>query len=261
MLTVVVDSFDGYSDLWAPFFQVFQKHWCNCPYRVVLVSNNKTYEAAETICVGDETCWSDRTQKAISQIDSKYILLLLEDYLLGETVNTHTIEEAISFLEQHNGNYLRLTNIPASRFHRGEATFPIYADEEYGINLQASIWRRDFLVEALSKYPGNAWEFEIGFLREAVNADHRPLAGCFGLSKDPLHIHNGVLKGKWFPKEVRYFSRLGVQIPWEKRGKLSPVQSLKYVTSVQLKAMMPYTVRKWVKPILRKMGVRFVSDL
>ena len=46
MLTVLIDSFDGYSDLWPTFFAAFSKHWPTCPYpvRLVLSANEKEVE-------------------------------------------------------------------------------------------------------------------------------------------------------------------------------------------------------------------------
>ena len=261
MLTVVIDSFDGYSDLWPCFFAVFKKQWADCPYDVKLVSNYKEFDGIETITVGEETCWSDRTIKAIEQINTDYILLLLEDYLFGEPVKSENIENAISFMKKNKARYLRLTNIPKSRFYDGEGIFSLYADEEYAVNLQAAIWEKQFLLESLKKYSGNAWDFEIGFLRSAVRAEHTILEGCYGMSKDPLHVRNGVLKGKWFPKEIKYFTKQGVNVPWQKRGKLSFTQVAKYNLSVWLKNKLSYKMRKRVKALLKKVGVKFASDL
>lgn len=261
MLTVVVDSFDGYSDLWECFFSVFKKKWEDCPYEVKLISNYKKFDGIETINTGEEINWSYRTLSAIKQIESKYILLLLEDYLLGERVNNSEIEKALNFMEDKNANYLRLTNIPKSRNNKGDIFFPLYQDEEYAVNLQASIWKREFLIESLEKYPGNAWEFEIGFLKKAVNANHGLMENCYGMSYDPLCIHNGVLKGKWFPSEIKYFSKQGIYVQWENRGKLSYFQLLKYKLTVALKNRMSYKMRKKVKRLLKKCGMKFVSDL
>ena len=235
MLTIVVDSFDGYSDLWSCFFSVFKKQWFDCPYDIKLVSNYKKYDGIDTITVGEETCWSERTLKAIKQVDTEYVLLLLEDYLFGEPVKNDEIEKALSFMKKEGARYLRLTNIPPSRFSKGEEFFPLYADEEYAINLQAAIWEKSFLIESLEKYSGNAWEFEIGFLRIAVNSEHVVLNDCYGMAKDPLHVRNGVLKGKWFPKEIKYFTKQGIDISWQDRGKLPFIQMSKYYVSVWLK--------------------------
>lgn len=261
MLTVLVDSFDGYSDLWEIFFDVFNKQWADCPYKTRLVSNYKKHDGIDTISVGEEICWSDRTLKAIGEVDTEYVLLLLEDYLFGKKVQTAKIEEALAFMIKQGGKYLRLTNIPKSRFSCGEDFFPLYADEEYGINLQAAIWRRDFLEESLKMFPGNAWEFEIGFLKSAVSAEHEVLDKCYGMAEDPLNIHNGVLKGKWFPKEIRYFSKLGLDISWEERGKLSFFCLTRYNLSICLRNILSNKMRKRIKNVLKKLGVKFASDL
>ncbi len=261
MLTIIIDSFDEYSDLWQSFFEIFKKQWSDCPYDVKLVSNKKTFNGIETICIGEETCWSERTLKAVSQIETEYVLLLLEDYFLGEKVKNEDVEKLVSFVKEHNAKYLRLTNIPPSRFSMGEEIFPLYEDEEYAINLQAAIWRKDFLVESLKRFHGNAWEFEVGFLKNAVNGIHKKMTGCFAVSKDPLHIRNGVLKGKWFPSEIKFFTQKGFDISWQERGKLSLKQVLKYKLSVWLKNKISYKTRKNLKTILKKFGVKFVSDL
>lgn len=261
MLTIVVDSFDGYSDLWPCFFSVFKKQWETCPYDVKLISNHKSFDGIDTINVGDEICWSNRTLKAIEQIETNYILLLLEDYLFGEPVDNREIENALSFMEKEGAKYLRLTNIPKSRFNHKDNIFPLYADEEYAVNLQASIWEKNFLIDSLKKHPGNAWEFEIGFLKSAVHAEHAVLRGCYGLAEDPLHIRNGVLKGKWFPKEIKYFEKQGINIAWQKRGKLSFAQVLKYYVSIGIKNKLSYKMRKRAKTLLKKFGVKFASDL
>lgn len=261
MLTIIIDSFDGYSDLWPSFFEIFRKQWSDCPYDIKLVSNEKTFDGVETICVGEETCWSERTLKAVSQITTDYVLLLLEDYFFGEKVKNEDIEKIVSFIREQNAKYMRLTNIPESRFSKGDEIFPLYEDEEYAVNLQAAIWEKDFLIESLKKFPGNAWDFEVGFLKNAVCGTHKEMVGCFGVLKDPLNIRNGVLKGKWFPSEIKFFTENGFNISWQQRGKLSGKQVLKYKLSIGLKNKISYKTRKRLKKILKKFGIKFVSDL
>ena len=146
-------------------------------------------------------------------------------------------------------------------YNAGDEIFPLYEDEEYAVNLQAAIWKKDFLIESLKKFPGNAWEFEVGFLRNAVGGTHKEMVGCYGVLKDPLHIRNGVLKGKWFPSEIKFFTEKGFNISWQQRGKLSGKQVLKYKLSIGLKNKISYKTRKRLKKILKKIGIKFVSDL
>lgn len=261
-LTIVVDSFDGYSDIWSTFFEVFKKNWFDCPYPLKLVSNKKSFYGIETINTGEETCWTDRTLAAIKQVDSKYVLLLLEDYLICNKVNNEKIREAVNFLEEREGKYLRLINIPKSRNNYGnDDFFKLYADEEYAVNLQAAIWDKDFLESSLKLYRGDAWSFEIGFLLCASAADHIVLNDCYGMLNDPLHIRNGVLKGKWFPSTIRFFEKNDIHISWKERGKLTIIQVIKYNLSVWLKDRMSYNMRKKIKKFLTLIGIKFVSDI
>lgn len=261
-LTIVVDSFDGYSDVWKTFFTVFSMQWPDCPYPIKLISNYMKYKNIDMINVETEICWSDRTLKALKRIDSKYVLLLLEDYLIGKKVNSSEIENALNYLEKRNGNYLRLTNIPYCRFNKSkERIFPLYADEEYAVNLQASIWKREYLINLLENFLGNAWQFEIGLLSNAVESPHVKLSGCYGMISDPLDVKNGVLKGKWFPSTLKYFEKRGVKINWQKRGKLSNSQELWYGFKFKLKGFLSYKERKAIKKLLKKCGIKFISDL
>jgi len=70
-----------------------------------------------------------------------------------------------------------------------------------------------------------------------------------------------VLKGKWFPKEIDYFTRQGIDISWKERGKLSFGQMTKYYISVGVRNKLSYKMRKRIKAILKKFGMKFVSDL
>lgn len=261
-MTIVVDSFDGYSDIWPSFFKVLNIYWPDCPYQIKLISNFKTYSGIDTIKTGEEINWSFRTLNAIKQIDSEYILLLLEDYLISSPIQNKKIKEALDFMINQKVKYLRLTNIPKSRFNiENRKIFPLYKDEEYAINLQASIWQKDFLIENLEKHPGNAWQFEIGLLRETKNKNHDEITGCFGCIDDPLHIKNGVLKGKWFPQTLKYFQNKNIKIEWEKRGKLSRYQALRYSFVFWIKSKISYSERKKLKCFLQKIGIKFVSDI
>lgn len=259
---ILVDSFDGYQDLWKPFFEIFKLKWDKCTFPIKLVSNHQTFESIETITTGDEVCWSERTLKALEQVDEEYILLLLEDYFIGKTVDNEYIDSIIKFMKRENARYIRFTNIPVSRNNPNkDQIFRLYADEEYAVNLQASIWKKEFLIESLLKYPGNAWDFELGFLKQTINSKHIYLDGCYGLHNDPLDVKNGVLKGKWFPSTIRYCKGNGVDINWQNRGKLPWTKLIKYYVSISIKEKLSYKNRKILKKILKKIGFKFVSDL
>ncbi len=263
-LAIIVLSFDGYKDVWPYFFEAFNKYWSDCEYPIYLVNNEAKveYKNIHVIHTGKEVNWCDRARKAIQQIDSEYILLLLEDYLIGTEVENKNIEQVLNFIDNNDVKYFRLTNIPhlRSKMKNNNNIYPIFKNEEYGINLQASIWKKQYLLTSLNNVDGSAWEFEIDFLKRAVNEKDEPFCDCFVSTANVMDIHNGILKGKWFPNTIRYFRKRGINIDYINRGKLSFREVIVYNTRFQLRERMPYGLRKKIKKVLIKFGLKFVSD-
>jgi len=263
-LAIVVLSFDGYKDVWPYFFAVLNKYWSDCTYPIYLVNNEAKveYKNVHVIHTGKEVNWCDRARKAIQQIDSEHILLLLEDYLIGTKVNNGNVEEILNFINKNDVKYFRITNIPhlRSKMKNTNNIYPILKNEEYGINLQASIWKKEYLLTSLKVVDGSAWEFEIDFLKKAMNAKDEPFCDCFVSTSNIIDIHNGILKGKWFPKTIRYFRKRGIKIDYINRGKLSFKEVIEYNIRFQLRERIPYGLRKKMKKILIKFGLKFVSD-
>lgn len=269
-MKIVISSFDQYSDIWPVFFKCKENYWkCN-DYEWFLVSNKKKYitNNCKNILTGEEINWCDRMEKALKLVDDKYILLLLEDYLFGDYVDQEKVWKCVKFCEEKNANYLRLIDIPHSkhlfgiRYKKAEDGFYcIPQNEEYGINLQPAIWKKEYLLDVLKNVGGSrsAWEVECHFLRKTEKANGLPLEGCYTTSENILNIHNGVLKGKWFPNEVRYFRKRGIYID-ETRATLGKCKYIRYRVKLLIRESLTSTQRKKVKCLLRKVGVSFASD-
>ena len=258
-MSILVLSFDGYSDLWPAFFATKSIYWPSCPYTTRLVSNYLSFNNVETIQVGKETSWSVRALHALDCIEEDYVMLLLEDYLFANVVNDEKVKDALNFMIDNNASYMRIVQIPKSSHKSDEDYLPLYENEEYGINLQASIWNVSFLKMALMKYSGSPWNFEIGFLSESVVGTDRPIKNCYVSRCDIIDFKNGVLKGKWFPSVLRYFNRRGINIDYYDRGKLSIFEEIQYNLRVFVKNNISYSLRKNLKSILSYLGVKFVS--
>src|SRR5438270_12060517 len=82
--SVLVLSCDSYSDLWRPFFTLFWRHWPDCPLDVYLGTNSTRYEDARvcSLNAGRGEPWSKRLRYFLNQMDSRYVLIMLEDFFL-----------------------------------------------------------------------------------------------------------------------------------------------------------------------------------
>ena len=259
-MSILVLSFDGYSDLWPVFFRTKSMFWPSCPYKTRLVSNYLSFNNIETIQVGKETSWSSRALRALDCIEEDYVMLLLEDYLFADFVDNEKVKDALKFMIDNDASYMRIVQIPKSSHKLRGNYLPLYENEEYGINLQASIWKVSFLRQALMKYSGSPWNFEIGFLSESVVGTDNPIKNCYVSRFDIIDFKNGVLKGKWFPSVLKYFSRRGINIDYFDRGKLTIFEELQYHLRVFVKNNISYSLRKNLKSILMFFGVKFVSQ-
>ena len=75
-LDILVISCDAYSDVWDIFFKSFHKQWVDCPIKLYLLTNNKSYNShhANTIKVGEDISWSDNLLRAIKHLNNDYVL-------------------------------------------------------------------------------------------------------------------------------------------------------------------------------------------
>lgn len=201
-----------------------------------------------------------KNKKAIQEIDSEYLLLLLEDYFLSEQVDNNQIETIENFIQSEKPNYLRLVNIPRKRFKKnGSSIQHLFQDEEYGVNLQASIWKKDYLLSVLNEINGSAWDFEISFLKKTLNAEHLEMNKNYASISSILNIRNGVLKGKWLPKTVKHFKKEHIFIDTNERGSLTKREEWNYMLRAYLRDILPYGLRKFTKKILTKLNIKFVT--
>ena len=112
---VVVSSFDGFVDLWHPFFTLLFRHWPDCPFPIYLISNTKEYfdPRVTTINIGEDKQWASNLLIALEQISAKYILYMQDDYFLQSKVDTGYLQKLVEYAKQHHIACLRLFPEPA----------------------------------------------------------------------------------------------------------------------------------------------------
>lgn len=154
LLSIIVSSHDKASDLWEPFFRLFDLYWPDCPYSVFLVSNRKSGPRRpylKTMTVGKDQHWASNLKKVLTRIDSEYILYLQDDYFFDRPVNQKLLSQGIKFLKQHRGACLRLMPSPRPDvpIHGSKLYGLISNDAKYRVCLQAGIWKKTTLMSLL----------------------------------------------------------------------------------------------------------------
>lgn len=185
--SVVVLSCDEYSQYWDWFFALKNKYWKDCPYKTYLITETKTCSHCETININSEI-WSERVRKGLSKIRrSPYVLIMLEDYFIRQSVDQNRIDEAYKLLN---------SDVATLNFEQNYRPVPIERNgwglqrnnQVYLNSTQPSLWRKVTLINRL-KENLNPWEWELKIIDSTY--EH-------WINTGDLIIDNGYRYGKEF---------------------------------------------------------------
>ena len=159
--TVLVCSCDKYNDVEKPFVALWRKFWPDCPFETVLLSETLATEGFDrAILTGHGKTWCEMLGEALEQIDSPYVLMLMNDYLLSEPVNTERFLLRLNEAKRYDSASLRLNPLPpGENIVDGSDLLEMPKNTAYCVTCQASIWNREFLL-GLAHRNKSAWEFE-----------------------------------------------------------------------------------------------------
>lgn len=240
-MTVFVDTSDAYADCWDPFFTLLAEYWPEGRPRVVLNTNHERYEGAADVEVHStrnsagtprdrRLPWGTCLRRGLEQVDTPYVLYLLEDYFLHAPVRLDLLERLFVAVAHHRINVLRLLepgNAGPWLPTRNPDIWRVDPTSEYLVSLQAGIWRRDLLAGAARAHEG-PWQFEIfgtRRLRRRGVPVHTVNRVEYGPSAEPPipYVPTGVVKGRWDKDVVvDLFAAHGIDVDYDVRGFHTP---------------------------------------
>lgn len=212
-------SSDAYSDLWTPFFHLFWRYWPDCPWPVYLGNEHRPFSDRRVTPLTPGTAeWSARLRFCLNQIDSNYVLLLLEDYFLDRAVSTPLLEEKLVLLDRLNGAQLRLFPLPGPDHklagHSDLGTIDRRA--AYRVSTQAAFWNRTHLLGLLVDNEP-IWNFEWN----ATNRSRLSKSTYYATYKPLLHYRQVIERGEWFRSAARYFGNQAIGCDFSARPIMS----------------------------------------
>ena len=223
-LSVIVTSCDAYHDVETPFITLFRKHWPDCPFELVLVTETglPIEGAAESvtgfdrvIATGKGKNWCEMLAEALEKISTPYVMMLMNDYLLEAPVDTGRLLSRLAQAKVFDAANLRLNPNPPGRMAWRDTDLLEYPKNvAYCVTCQAGIWNRDYLM-GLARRNKSAWEFERqgSFM---VGDEHRPL--LVTRTKEFPFV-DAVHKGYWEKFGIDVCERNGVPIDLAARGR------------------------------------------
>ena len=106
-VTLLINSCDAYSDLWMPFFTLLKKYWSPMNLRIVLNTETIDYsfEGLNIDCVHPEHAedpYGKRMLNVLSNIETPYVIPLLDDFFLRSKVDFGKIGKIVKWMDEDN---------------------------------------------------------------------------------------------------------------------------------------------------------------
>ena len=248
--TVVVSSCDAYEDTWYPFFKILENQWPDCPYPIVLNTESKHFSYKDMDIKtfnfykpGKKVPWGKRLIKTLKNIDSEYILFMLDDFYLLNAVDQKRIDECIKWMEEDK-------NIAVFSFWRTrqpnikDGKYPHFErrpqNGSYRLNCQAAVWRREKLISYIRPHE-NPWQWEILGSKRSERYPEKVYSAIEGepYIMEYSILEYGLIRGKWTPGIVDLFKKYDIECDFSKRGFVE-----KEPAPITFKKKRPFALRK-----------------
>lgn len=235
---VVVNSCDSYEDVWGLFFCAFKEHWSECKYPVILNTESKktsvqglNLQVKNLESVSGKELWGKRLKQTVGSCDSKYVVMLYDDFVLEGHVADEKISKCIQWLSENpDVAVFYFSNIPVNDnindgHFDGFELIPTTGD--YKLNSAPAIWRRERLLEFIEDNDNPwAWEY-FGSYRTYSKPDR---FYCAKKGREDIYPYNyamggAIYRGKWVGKVVLpLIEKYGLDINVNARGLADGIQ-------------------------------------
>lgn len=212
-ITFLVSSCDKYSDLWDPFFTSLFRQWKNISFDVVLVSNYKVYtdERVRTIKLGEDEAYADNLRRALSKIDTEWILLWLDDVILNRSVDEKKFQTILDQVNYFGADFVKLSSdMPISYSKDDKALIGELPEGiRYRSGIGLTLARKQTLLD-LAQPGSSAWDMDKIDPATVTNARFFALTN-YGRKNSPFGYIHAVVKGRWLYNAPRKLKKEGFE--------------------------------------------------
>lgn len=234
--TIIVNSCDKYEEAWYPFFELLKKFWPNRKADIILNTEKKQYrhEGLTVCCVNYSGVgeWSDRLIHVLKAVDSRYVILLLEDFFLQGYVDQKEIDYCISCMKKNENiavfyfKHITGHDEPSSVYKQYNK---MDVHKKYIINCQAALWEKSALLEFLVQGE-SPWKMEEeGHLRlETTKEFYCSKMGTYKNSSQDVFNYlwaaetgYGICKSKWLWNNKYLFRKYNIKVNYKSLSEMT----------------------------------------
>jgi hypothetical protein len=168
--------------------------------------------------------WGARLLATLSTIDSEFVMMLYDDFILDAPVVRERVDEALDLLRTQPSavvTYLIDTALPLSSNDTDEVFVPLKEQVDYCLNSAPAIWRKQALMD-YTKAGDTPWAWEV-FGTYRTWGDGRVFYSLNPKQVDiyPYNHNKGgaIYRGKWVREVVELVEqKYPLSIDWTVRG-------------------------------------------
>ena len=205
-LTVLVNSCDAYEDLWDLFFAAYDEYASHLNLEIVLnleVKNyyNKSLPVRVHSYVSHDGVdhWGGRLLSTLHNIETDYVLMVCEDFILEAKVGKKKIEDCIDFMDVNFDSSVIYISDVINTTNSASQLEELPKMMNYKINTAPAIWRRSDLIRYLD-YDDNPWAWEFfGSFRSYFNGKkfYQASSNDGAIYSYNSKLGGAIYRGKW----------------------------------------------------------------
>lgn len=211
-LTVVVNTCDAYSDCLKLFFAALNEYWPDCDFPIVINSESNVYNCypATTHVFNRKDGveqWGGRLVSTLQSIDTKFVMMLYDDFILEAPVDVSGLRSVVKFLldnDKASVVYLTQTSLPVVDGRNINNLSVVVDNSDYKLNSAPGVWCREDLL----KYTGlddSPWAWEVfGSYRTYANGRdfYTPCINAEDIYPYNYKKGGAIYRGKWVREVV-----------------------------------------------------------
>lgn len=242
-LTILVNSCDTYKDLWEPFFTLLHRYWKPLYSEIVLNTETENFrfqglDIRMSHCENDD--YGTRMLHALSDIQTEYVLLLLDDFFIRAPVCLDRLYQIVQWMDSDSTIAYFNTDVTEAAYDWEVGKYPGFRrlprGNRYTLNMQAAVWRKETL-KSYWRCGVSPWDWEERCNVRTGN-DFRNKFYCALAPQDTFieygHVKGGwgVYHGKWYEADVvPLFEKENIRVDFSQRGFLQEQDKKPYLQS------------------------------
>lgn len=212
-ITLIINTCDAYQDVLQLFLCALNEYWKNCDCRIVINTESIQYNfddarihVSNYIKDSGLDRWGDRLQSVLNSVDSDFVLMLYDDFILENHVRVDGVYKAIDLLlteSKSSAVYLINTALPIEK-NDNCLFLRVKKRSDFILNSAPAIWRRKDLISYIEKND-TPWAWEVFGSYRTFNKDN--IFYSLNPNNDDIFPYNhkkggAIYRGKWVREVV-----------------------------------------------------------